>query len=500
MTMDADAQGMASRALEQTAKLRRFGGRALLLGDSITKRNFSGPALTGISRTSGVVTATTATAAATFYVGCPVQIEGQSNNPSFPGDFVLTGVSGTAPNLTFTWAQAGADETVASTFGNIYQPTQLSDAGWFIWANAYLGQAFDIVHNSGYSGDTTTNIIARVARDVYPYDLDYVFLCTGENDILNGDTASTAIANVAILGTLLRNNTHATIVLMAPPPCSSAYGALTSTMRNAFAELRYQMAEYCMDNSDRFMFADTYPSLVDPLNATPGLSNTGGRTSDGIHMSAKGAQLWGLTLYNKLSGLRKPDRNPIVSNADTVSVSANSSNVAAAANLWTNTGGTISTNASGALPAGWTGSMTGGAVVCSAPAASSGYGYSANLVATPTGSGSAVLLSTGLSLTAGQAYAGEAVISLSGVSGSTLSFVRFRINLSIGGVTTQLGAWGAASSTTFIGTDVTRIFIRTPEFTVPVGGSNPSIQMELGFSGSGSAVTLEFQQFACRRV
>ena len=78
--------------------------------------------------------------------------------------------------------------------------------GYFTWANILLGQRFVLLNNAGIGGNTTSQMLTRLKKDVLDYKPSYAFVLGGINDIIQSVSAETIVANLdQIYKELLRN-------------------------------------------------------------------------------------------------------------------------------------------------------------------------------------------------------------------------------------------------------------------------------------------------------
>lgn len=81
------------------------------------------------------------------------------------------------------------------------------------------------VINAGIAGNTSTELLARIERDVLSHKPDLVIVMVGTNDMLNSKKMASFelySSNLSeIVNTLKQNNTE--VILLAPPPVDSVY-------------------------------------------------------------------------------------------------------------------------------------------------------------------------------------------------------------------------------------------------------------------------------------
>lgn len=102
---------------------------------------------------------------------------------------------------------------------------------------------------------------------------------------------------------------------------------------------------------------------------------------------------------------------------------------------------------------------------------------------------------------AGRQYVAEAELSLTNVSGSNLSEVRWNIQSVIGGVTYQWYALNGYSDGANLNTNISGLHIKTPPMTMPTGTcTNIKFMLVLTFSAAGTALTVDLGRIALREI
>lgn len=148
-----------------------------------------------------------------------------------------------------------------------------------------------LLRNAGVPGDTTADMRARLARDVIAYHPSYVTILGGTNDLGDGISQATIIANLKYIVTTCKANKITPILIEVPPDSYSSMGKKIDSLNAAIVHL-----------------ANTYKLIVIDIN-TPLRTSSGTiqakYTSDGLHFSAAGAQVVAKTVYVRLrrSGL-----------------------------------------------------------------------------------------------------------------------------------------------------------------------------------------------------
>jgi lysophospholipase L1-like esterase len=170
------------------------------------------------------------------------------------------------------------------------------------WANALLGQPFQIVTNVSLGGSTSAQIRARV-DDVLETSPEYVIGHDWwQNDVLTSVSAVTTQANIeAIIDDC--NAAGATVILTDYLPM----GAYTT---DAMIEQDFEMRDWLYARQDKgFTFVPITDLIVDPTTGLP----LSWATYDGSHPSPRGARAMGEILADRIGHLfrGRPARQPV---------------------------------------------------------------------------------------------------------------------------------------------------------------------------------------------
>lgn len=177
-----------------------------------------------------------------------------------------------------------------------------SPLAWFI---AYSGQRLRLVNNAGVSGETTTQMRARLYRDVLAYSPGVVSVLGGYNDIAN--TSGTAADLYALVRGNLRAMYHDIIasgaILLAISILPSGLLSASAEKREAAAMVNRWIRDFCMQTPGA-IFVDAYSHVVDPTSTT-GLPIAGyfaeTPATSAVHPSSSGAQKIGAAMWAALS-------------------------------------------------------------------------------------------------------------------------------------------------------------------------------------------------------
>lgn len=192
------------------------------------------------------------------------------------------------------------------------QTTSWTNRGWWVWMQAMLGHPFTVLKNAGISGNTLTQMLARIQTDVIAYNPGWVFLFGGKNDISAGETFATLQARyIAILDALLASPSNPKVVVVTDPP-NNANDAARNLVRDQFNAWLRELPR-------------TRPQVVAVIDANSALTDPAsnqyltGTNFDPTHPNADGAFLIGQLAANALGAL--------VPKVNSLSVGADSTNL-----------------------------------------------------------------------------------------------------------------------------------------------------------------------------
>ena len=355
------------------------------------------------------------------------------------------------------------------------------DWGYFTWLNAYCGGAFTCIGNYGVSGNTTTQMLARI-EPALAARAGWVFVQGGVND-LSTATADQIIANLKTICAKFVQ-TGAMVVLSGITPYTGYAGGYTTILA-----VNKALREY-FSTSPNVIFVDTYAALVNPTDTTGALA--AGMSDDALHPSAKGARAYGQAIANAIAGRYSLVNYLPSSAADSYAIDSTSKQLLTNP-LMSGTGGSVSgTGASGTLANGWNGGTDTGTVTsvfAAGQARTDGIGVDQQITISSAGSGAIVnMRQTGLAsrVAIGDTVYAVGSISLSGCS--DLLYVQPSIEVTIDGVTSRVRIFDNASAVW----DQSNLSInfRTPEFLLSgtsITALNFFIRIGFGTSGTGAA-------------
>lgn len=145
---------------------------------------------------------------------------------------------------------------------------------------------FKQLFNAGVAGQTSTQIIARIATNVLPYSPAVCFVLMGTNDIIQGVPFSTFQQNVATCAATLRaNNIAAVFVSIYPQNANPTIPPIWNAWLQSF----------CQANGCRFA------TVYNAISNGAGSLNPAYDNGDGIHLNNAGAIVAGNTVLAALS-------------------------------------------------------------------------------------------------------------------------------------------------------------------------------------------------------
>ena len=176
-----------------------------------------------------------------------------------------------------------APATNAAPFGDSISAQNFGSSpyeahGYLIAANALMGWPMTIVANGGVSGNTTTQMLARL--DQFLIDnasIGTLLILGGTNDPGASISSATTIANLQAMYALCRLRRVRPVALTITPRTDQA-GSLLTHIQTVNAAI--------LASTGPVAIADTFTALADPSNSSLPYS---GSTYDAVHPSAGGA-------------------------------------------------------------------------------------------------------------------------------------------------------------------------------------------------------------------
>jgi lysophospholipase L1-like esterase len=152
------------------------------------------------------------------------------------------------------------------------------------------------VNNAGIPGNTTSQMLSRLGRDVLAYKPDLLFVMGGTNDIGLDMSIANAVANIRRIVDTARAN-GITVVLMTVPPVDGDYAYRTANRAEYNADLA------TLAGQEGIMLVDVFSALVtEDGSLVPGYA-----AFDGLHLSQLGEQAVAETVYLSLHPTVPPE-------------------------------------------------------------------------------------------------------------------------------------------------------------------------------------------------
>lgn len=475
--------------------------RAVLIGDSITARGNYSVTLTTLTVDESGLGTFTGTAHA-LYPGAPFALMNASIDGFNGYNTVIDRTSSSVFTARLQKGLAGA--ATGATMG-VTALGRFSDRNWFEMANSALAShPFNTVLNMGASGQTTTEIRARFARDALAFAPDLIQIQGGINDI----QATAAGAEAATLATLKSNFTYmieATLASGAVPlvvtclPLSSTASSYTAARGQLVLKFNQWLRQLAAYTYSKMVLFDFWAVCADPASAT-GNYLTNYSATDGIHPSPLACQKGSQTLTTLLGNFYYPSTNWVGSLFD--SYDNDSSNKQIDPNpLNTGTGGTAAGGATGNVPNSYTATKTGAGATAAMTivAAANGIGNDMICTFTSTADADAIDIVQTSQLHArtspGDVIVAQAHVNVTGITNmSNLSYAFEWVCTETGGgaVYTQPAAIGTSGTTASVGApgaDNIDYILRTPPLTATAGGlTGLKTRLKMTFNGAGGAV------------
>lgn len=257
------------------------------------------------------------------------------------------------------------------------------------WANAYLGQRLIIGQGFGKSGDRTDQVLARLPAAIAS-GAGMLYILVGLNDISqNYPTAATsgatAFANVRTM--IDAGRAAGMIVVIEAEVGANGLTAAQIAQVNEFNSLLFEYGE----RTPGLHINDARFTVMQPSYGDGALQFRAGLSYDGIHLNGCGSSYAGEGLAALLDKL-VPPRPGVALNTRTALVGLGRRQLLANPIFVTTTGGTLGTGATGTVPAGFGGSVSGGGATATygTQADVDGIGNNAVVDATFTAAGSQV--------------------------------------------------------------------------------------------------------------
>jgi hypothetical protein len=175
-------------------------------------------------------------------------------------------------------------------------PTAVYDDKCLSYLKAYSGGRIKFLNDSGISGQTSTQIYARVYSDAIAFNPTYCFLWMAANDAPNGFTVATSFSNISNTALALFNAGIIPVIITESPHVTTPGGS-TGQYANYYMQLNALLRSFAAQY--KFPLADAWNVGVDPASTT-GATNAN-YLEDTIHPAAIYCRKVGLACWNAIS-------------------------------------------------------------------------------------------------------------------------------------------------------------------------------------------------------
>lgn len=339
---------------------------AAIIGDSLTAKCNSGPTVSTTVWGNNVATITTASAHG-LRQGNAIRYVGTTGSASVTlnGNWTVQSiVSTTVFTIDLTGRNVSISAGSTSTADAINDREKVSTIGFTTWANMFSGQRFNFVYNGGQGGDNTTNMLARISSEIFPYNPQLCFIMGGANDTATTATAATIFSNLTGMATLCIEK-GIVPVLMTILPVGS--GLASASTRQAVINQVNNSLKYYAGSNTRVIVIDTAAAITNPATGYM-LATCLSADGSNIHLSKTGGRVVGQSIADAFS---RNSNSYLLTASVLDNYNANTSNQNIIDNApWVATGGTVGTGGSGTAAQGFNVLRTAGSgtFVSSAPA------------------------------------------------------------------------------------------------------------------------------------
>jgi len=145
--------------------------------------------------------------------------------------------------------------------------------------------------NSGFGGSQASDLLAYSNELILRFNPKKVFIYEGDNDIANRKRTKVVLADIQkIIDTVKKENRTAQIVLISAKPSLARWG-----LRKKYMRLNHQMEKLAAHDAS-VDFANVWDAMLVDRKLIPDIF-----LADGLHMNAKGYDLWYSVLKNHLN-------------------------------------------------------------------------------------------------------------------------------------------------------------------------------------------------------
>lgn len=467
------------------------------IGDSLLAMTYQLVTVASAARSGGILTLGAPGIGA--YAGARVRLDGLDTfDTSMRGTFTVVA----APDANTIMVSNPGPDNASVTLGStprIQNLQRLSNGGALNWMLILSSQAFNLAELFATSGRRTAGMLQFVSAAAAT-GAGYCMVLGGTNDIvLDGASAASVLTNLRAIHAAVLAAGMRPIICTIPAPIGTVW---TAARAKTIAQVNAGLRSDCRGNG-RAILADLHAAVVDPVNASQGSARTGYIVANDVHWTQRGAYFAGKRAWADIKSAVQYIDNRVCSNADTRGFDAGSTNILDSG-PWVNTGGTVSAPITGTMATGLVAERGGTcAGVASVPARADGIGYDATMVATPAAANDLTNIRSAGStwasnVAAGVPYTTQVPMSVSGISGSTLTYGYSYISGTVDGTSVAYISTGLYPSDSTALTEDWVGIIQHPAFTINGAISAGTLYNTMVFSGAGSAVTQAMGRMSMR--
>lgn len=373
------------------------------------------------------------------------------------------------------------------------------------WANAYLGQRMVVGQGFGKSGDRTDQVLARLPAAIAS-GAGLLYILVGLNDISqNFPSATTSGASAfANVRTMIDAGRAAGMIVVVEAEVGA--NNLNATQVGQLHDFNAQLFEYA-ERMPGVHVHDARPVVMHPGYADNALQFRPDHSYDGVHLNGRGSSYAGESLAVLLATLVPPRIGVAINNRSAL-VGNGRRQLLLNPVFATATGGSIGTGASGTVPAGFGGVVSGGGATATYATQADADGLGNNVVidASFTAAGSQVRLFQDVPSAhyqPGDVVQGVAVIDVQGTpTGLAALMLQFVQSTGAGGSVTEAYSLYGPVGAGQVGIDrAARLTLQTRPFVLQGAvGSGGYVQLSVRAVAAGTgAAKFVVRQMALKR-
>lgn len=204
-----------------------------------------------------------------------------------------------------TAAVLGDSITENNTYTNANSVSH-GQRGYLTWANALLGtKRMELLNNAGVSGETTSQILARVRSDVIAYSPSWCIVHAGINDLAGSLLGLSVVTdNLRQIYTQLLN-AGIRVVATSIMPVGSTHTNWSQQLHARICAVNQWIAAYAAETPG-MVFCDFYGVVTNPTDASANPRSGYYWDTPAVHPSALGAYYLGKALRDVLSPFLYP--------------------------------------------------------------------------------------------------------------------------------------------------------------------------------------------------